>query len=378
MRVGVSLLISNPGDWDRYEARAEAPQGIADHQLFDDTLEIASLVEPLGFDALWSVEHHGSPYLLHPDPLQLLAYYAGMTERLDVGSMVAVLPWHDPVRIAEQIALLDNLLQGRRMLLGFGRGAAQREFDAMRVPMGESRERFAECLEVVRLALSTEWFEYEGTHYQIPLTTVRPRPRSPDLADRMYMAWGSPASLEIAARAELGVLATATRSWEKHAADLDRFNRIRAENGWAPKQPIVCAYVHCDPSSQAAWEAARSHFSIYWDLALRHYAWQDRDDLASKGYEHYADTARQGASKAGTGQGERLIRSQVWGTPSECLDKLLAIRKQTMAEEFVLIFGYGGMPTDMIAESMRLIAHEVLPELHELPPEIDGEPSGNS
>src|SRR6185295_2554531 len=105
-----------------------------------------------------------SPYIMTGGAIQHLTYMAGQTKRIDFGTMVVVLPWYDPVVVAEQISVLDNLLQGRRLTLGLGRGAAKREFDAYRIPMEESRERFAESLIILRKALTQEWFSHEGTY----------------------------------------------------------------------------------------------------------------------------------------------------------------------------------------------------------------------
>src|SRR5690242_6140884 len=87
---------------------------------------LGDLVETLGFDSLWALEHHFSGYAMSPEPTQLLAYFAGRTKRIQLGTAVIVLPWHDPVRVAEQIALLD-IMCGGRCLFGFGRGAASTE-----------------------------------------------------------------------------------------------------------------------------------------------------------------------------------------------------------------------------------------------------------
>ena len=80
---------------------------------------------------------------MSPHPLKLLSYFAGRTRRLTLGTAVIVLPWHDPVRVAEEIALLD-VLSGGRCIFGFGRGAASVEYAGMRVPMEEARARFVE------------------------------------------------------------------------------------------------------------------------------------------------------------------------------------------------------------------------------------------
>ena len=182
MKVGVSLFLQNYRDWDRYEAieRGEAAGAmvVGDPQIFEEDLYLGGLVEPLGFDSLWTVEHHFTPYTMVPDPIQLLSYFAGRTERIEMGTMVIVLPWHDPVRVAEGIAMLDNMLAGRALSVGFGRGLGRREFGALRVPMEESRERFIEALDVIRLALSDEWFSYDGAFTTIPRTTIRPRART--------------------------------------------------------------------------------------------------------------------------------------------------------------------------------------------------------
>ena len=157
MRVGLSLFFQNYYDWGRFEAREEeAPIGL-DAGIYEDEISLADMASEYGFDSLWTVEHRVSPYTLVPDPSVMLAYLAGRTH-LDIGTMVIVLPWHDPLQTAEHITMLDNLLQGGRLTIGFGRGAGRREFDALRVSMSESRGRFLEALEVVRKALTQERF----------------------------------------------------------------------------------------------------------------------------------------------------------------------------------------------------------------------------
>src|SRR6267378_4139664 len=93
---------------------------------------------------------------------------------MKVGTAVIVLPWHDPVRVAEEIALLD-ILCGGRCLFGFGRGAASVEYEGFRIPMGEARPRFAEAAQLIRKALREPEFEWQGEFYQIPRTSIRPR-----------------------------------------------------------------------------------------------------------------------------------------------------------------------------------------------------------
>src|ERR1700733_1740188 len=153
MKVGMALnMLCREGRW--------AASVVGEHLAMGDP------AEPLGFDSLFALEHHFTGYAMSPSPTQLLSYYAGRTKRITFGTAVIVLPWHDPVRVAEQIALLD-IMCGGRCLFGFGRGAASTEYEGFRVPMGEARARFVEAAEIIKLALAQENFEFHGEDYQI-------------------------------------------------------------------------------------------------------------------------------------------------------------------------------------------------------------------
>src|SRR5579863_1968835 len=103
-------------------------------------LDFCLRAESAGFDSVWLTEHHFSNYGLIPDPMLALSYIAARTSRVKLGTAVLVLPWHDPVRLAEQIILADHL-SGGRLVIGIGRGLSKDEFDGLRVPLAESRER---------------------------------------------------------------------------------------------------------------------------------------------------------------------------------------------------------------------------------------------
>src|SRR5919108_4461240 len=164
MKVGIALnMLSEP------------PR--PDVAVVSDHLAMGALAEPLGFDSLFALEHHFTGYAMSPSPTQLLSYFAGRTRRLTLGTAVIVLPWHDPVRVAEEIALLD-VLSGGRCIFGFGRGAASVEYAGMRVPMEEARARFVEAAKIVVEALTHDSFEWDGEFFKIPRTAIRPRPIS--------------------------------------------------------------------------------------------------------------------------------------------------------------------------------------------------------
>ena len=182
MHIGFSVPFQNP-----FDARSDA-------EVYHRELGFALQAEMWGFDSIWTVEHHFTDYTMCPDPLQLLTYLAGQTRRIQLGTGVIVLPWHDPVRVAEQITLLDNL-SGGRVLLGIGRGIAKVEYDGFRVPMDTSRQRFLEYAGVVLRALEDGYIEHDGELLQQPRRAVRPRPEH-SFRGRTYAAAVSPDSMD--------------------------------------------------------------------------------------------------------------------------------------------------------------------------------------
>ncbi len=370
MRVGVSLFTQNHGDWDRFEDGSGEQQSPAtDQETYEAELALAEQIEPLGYDSIWAVEHHFSPLNLTPSPLLFLANLAGRTRRVDIGTMVVVLPWHDPLRVAEEIAMVDNLLQGRRLFVGLGRGAARREFDPRRIPMGESRARFLEGLEILRGALTRERFSYEGEHYSIAETSLRPRPRSADLLDRFMVAGNSAETLEIAGRERLGLLLLNHKPWEDYGDEVGRYNAVRAQHGFPPAQPTVVVNAVCAETGDEAWDELLRYFGEMKDGTNRHYEWDEPTHfLEAKGYEHYAQAAERRLNATPQELARESALTQVWGTPEQCLEKLRFIQRMTGAREFVIVFKYGTMPYAVAERSMRLFAEGALPGLHALDP----------
>jgi alkanesulfonate monooxygenase SsuD/methylene tetrahydromethanopterin reductase-like flavin-dependent oxidoreductase (luciferase family) len=375
MKVGVSLFAQNYTDWDRFEAAEsqadDKPQKISDAQIYREQFKLGKLVEPLGFDSLWTVEHHFTPYTMVNNPTQFLSYFAGCTERIDMGTMVVVLPWHDPVMVAEGYVALDHMLGGRTLKVGLGRGLGIREYTGHRVPMDESRERFKESLDALRASLSDEWFSYDGAHVKIPRTTLRPRPR-PDskLLDNLYIAWGSPSSMPVAAHENCKPLFIPQRLWEDHKQELGEYNRIRVEeHGWKPERPTVVCWVYCAESDAEAEEGARQYLVEYGDSALRHYQFMGEHLQGLKGYEYYAQMAKMRAAMPdGADIGAIYLQNNIWGSPKTCLEKLARVNDMMGADEFVAVFSYGSMPLEKAEKSMRLFAKEVLPKTQAFKP----------
>ena len=229
--------------------------------------------------------------------------------------------------------------------------------------MDESRDRFAEALEVLRKALSQEWFAHEGDFYSIPETTIRPRPRNPeDLVNRMRVAWTSPQTLPISANAGLGMLMTNQKSWEEYGEDVRGFNAVRAEKGWSPIQPSVVVHVSCFDTEEEAWNLIKNHTTEAQLSIRKHYGWEDEERfLNTKGYEQYAKFSETLKRKTPEEVGEYNAKPQAWGTPDQVYEKLANVQRTTSAEELILNFRFGNMPVETAERSMRLFASDVLP-----------------
>src|SRR5215467_3412311 len=172
MDVGLQMVFASYG-WTN----------VSDGEVWDEELRLARLAADLGFDVLWSVEHHFNDYSFCPDNLQLMSYLASECPDVGLGTAAVILPWHDPLRVAEQVSILDHLSRGR-LRLGIGRG----------------------------LALRTGVMEGNGPLYRQPRTEIRPRPtRSFD--GRLYAVASSDDSVVSAARLNARMVMFADRPW---------------------------------------------------------------------------------------------------------------------------------------------------------------------
>jgi alkanesulfonate monooxygenase SsuD/methylene tetrahydromethanopterin reductase-like flavin-dependent oxidoreductase (luciferase family) len=336
-----------------------------DLEVYQGDLRLAELAEPLGFESVWGVEHHFTDYTMCPDVLQFLTYMAGRTERARLGSMVVVLPWHDPLRVAEQVSMLDNI-SGGRMILGLGRGAGRVEFDGFRVPMEESRERFVESAQMLLRGLETGYCEYDGTFVKQPRAAIRPAPFK-SFRGRTYAAAVSPESARIMAELGVGILIIPQKPWKEVAKELEAYRAIFREVNRAEAPPPVSAgWVFCDESADRAEAMARRYIGGYYQTVLDHYQFASDHLARTKGYEYYGKMAEKIATY-GTGTViDYFMNLQVWGTPEQCYERILDIHARTGNSHFVGVFSYAGMPWEDAERNMRLFARAVMPELRKL------------
>src|SRR3954451_8429878 len=132
--------------------------------------------EALGFYSSFVTEHHFTGIGQLSAPLTLLTFLAARTTRLRVGTAILVLPWHNPVLLAEQVATLD-LLSGGRLDLGVGKGYRKNEFDAFCIPIAEAQDRFTECLQLMLKSLASRTrFSHHTERWNFENIIVEPEP----------------------------------------------------------------------------------------------------------------------------------------------------------------------------------------------------------
>jgi alkanesulfonate monooxygenase SsuD/methylene tetrahydromethanopterin reductase-like flavin-dependent oxidoreductase (luciferase family) len=344
-------------------------EGHDDASVVREHFAMGDLAEPLGFDSLFALEHHFTGYAMSPAPTQLLAYFAGRTQRIQLGTSVIVLPWHDPVRVAEQIALLD-IMCGGRCLFGFGRGAATVEYAGFRIPMEEARPRFVEAAQIVVKALSNESFEHEGQFFRLPRMSIRPRPIShPER--RFYASSVSPESAEVIAKMGFGMFMIMQNEWSKAAADIYNFHDIAESVGHAPRPPVILTNVSCAETRGEAQERAFKYLGAKWDSIDTHYNFSDGHLANVKGYEAYGKVGKTYAKMKDEDFRQKAtdfyVSIQITGTPDDCLQKIEDLHRLTGVGHLVTEFSFGGLPHAQAETSMRLFADRVLPTLQRDP-----------
>lgn len=349
MDVGLQMICSAYG-WT----------GVSDRQVYDEEIKLALLAADLGFDALWAVEHHHHDYSFCPDNMQLMAYLAAQRPDIDVGTAAVILPWNDPLRIAEKVSMLDHFTNGR-FRFGIGRGLARREFEAFRTDMDESRSRFDEAAAMIVEALETGWMEGDGPHYKQPRVEIRPRPRFP-IRDRLYAVASSDDSVVSAARIGARMVMFADRPWPSRLPAILRHRALFQEmHGRRGPPPLIADFCVCTPTMDGAHELARKHMGPFVMSNFEHYELLGDHFAKVKGYDSYAAKVAVAKEVGIEGIIDGFMQASVWGTPDQVL-RMLEDRRSLLGDfELATSFRFGGTPIEVSEGSLRLYAKEVLP-----------------
>ena len=336
---------------------------VTDAQVYEDEVRLAKQAEGLGFDALWPVEHHYFDYAFCPDNLEFLAYMAGCTQTIALGTAAVILPWNDPIRVAEKVSMLDHLSNGR-VKFGMGRGLSRREFAPFRgIELEETRERFDEASLMIVKALETGVMEGDGPFYKQPRAEIRPRPHK-SFEGRIYAVANSSDSVEACAKAGGGMIMFAETRWEKRMPSIEQHRKRFKEIHGREAPPIMVAdFTFCHEDADYAHERAEHYLAVYLQSLLEHYELMGYHLGKTKGYAGYGKQAEILRHIGFDRYVEGFLAANAYGTPQQMLDKYKARYDIVGGFESATCFRFGGIPYEQAEASMHLFAEKVLPEL---------------
>src|ERR1700723_3552170 len=291
-----------------------------------------------------------------------MSYLTAACPNIDLGTAALIVPWHDPLRVAEQAAVLDMLSKGR-LRLGFGRGLARREFAAFRLSMDESRERFDEAAPMIVEALKTGFIEGDGKFYKQPRIEIRPRPQH-SFDGRIYAVASSEDSVNSAAKLGAHMVMFADRPWEMRAPVIKRGQELHRQYHGTPAPHVMLTEFCIGAPTPAETEGeARQYQGKFVESNFYHYEFLGEHFKTVKGYDAYqqkAEIARKGGLE---GAVAGFMQAASWGTPDKILRGLEARRALLGDYELNVAFRFGGTPYEVSERGLKFFAKEVLPVL---------------
>lgn len=338
MDIGTFLLMQSPSHRPSEEIYARG-------------VELGQAAEALGFKNVWLGEHHFSTYGYLSRPAQLATYIAAKTTKIRVGTAVIVVPLHHPLLVAEEVATLDLLSNGRADI-GFGRGYQHYEFARFGLELDAARARWDESIDIIMKAFEGKPFTYEGKHYRLPETSVFPLPTQKPHPP-IWVVAQSPYAIEATVRRGFNVL---TGGYGMPVEMLGEFGNImkKAIDQVQPKtKPCIGVQraVYVTKNEADAREAAeQARWNMRVTLSLRN------------GYEQVVNGAAVPVPVPNEPSIDELLeRHLVIGTPETVIRQIKRIQELVGITHFNCAFWIGDLSQQRVLNSMELFSKEVMP-----------------
>ncbi len=325
------------------------------HEAFEESVSQVRLAEESGFDFCLIAEHHFSDYGIAPSPLLEALAFARATSRIRIGTGVAVLPEWQPLRLAEEMAVVDQL-SGGRFIAGVGRGFVPFEQERLGVVVEEGRARFEESLDVLVQAWTATDFTYAGRHVRVDHpTTVLPRPlQTPH--PPIWLAGASAESAELIGSRGLTAITSGAAGLERLREQHGEYVRARHRHGRGDEPLHVVAQTQVHVAETAAEARATLPFA----------RWQAR--AVARIVQGRVTRGVLDASPAEDDPSDEVLLSrQFIGTPDEIVQRLSALNDAGVTHVSMLM-EFGGLDAARIERSIRLVGREVIPALRDLTP----------
>jgi alkanesulfonate monooxygenase SsuD/methylene tetrahydromethanopterin reductase-like flavin-dependent oxidoreductase (luciferase family) len=339
-----------------------------DHRVMLDTLEEIRLADELGYDSAWLTEHHFSRYGILGSPLLLGAAIAETTTRIRIGTAVVVLPFHNPLRLAEDAATLD-ILSGGRLELGVGRGYQPKEFAGFGIDPESSKQRYNEIVDMLKLAWTQESFSYEGEYYSCTDLSVSPTPVQPG-GPPIRHAVVSPTSFPERGQAGDHIITSPTFAplgrMKKH---FGAYRAALVEGGHDPSQFEI-------PFMQQAWVGrTEERLPQVAEAALTYYRSVGKvvpgSNEAIAAEAEYYDKVRANIELLTLEQ--TLTHGGNFGSVDQVVDTIGRLATELGVSHYICWFRIPSLDRRVALEAMETFASDVIPQLRDLEPAGVGE-----
>lgn len=332
-------------------------------------LDLLAESEALGFDSLWANEHHFDPYGgIIPSPPTLLAALSQRTQRVRLGTSIVVLPLHNPIEIAEQLAMVDLMSNGR-VEFGIGRGFVEFDYDRLHVPREGSNERMREQLEVILKAWRGERFSHEGRFYTYKDVELWPKPEQRPHPPIWVSCSRTPASFAWAGERGFNVLTVAYHSVQNLIPNTRLYREAWDKAGHPKGKWNLATHYHCvlAESKREAREIAGKAWRRYMEATNHTF---ERLEAGATGPG--ADARRKLTQELS--DTDRMVEElrQIAGTPDECVTLLERAQDVLGFNQCDCTFFFGGVTYEQAQRSLRLFATEVMPKLRQREPQLAG------
>ena len=343
-------------------------------ELYEEYFEQVEFTDQEGWDGLILNEHHFSAYAMDPSPIVIASHLASRTEHLDLSFLGNVVPVRgNPIRVAEELAVLDNL-SGGRVIGGFARGIGIEylAYNENRGPMGPgedvSRDMFEEAIELIHKAWTAEDpFDWDGEFWQYENVYIWPKPYQQPRPPTWMPATSEP-SIRIAAKHELSLARQGEPAMVREG--FETYERIAEEDyGWTPTEEnrIMLNGIFVGEDSEKARESLTEHVRYHWEYL---FGGVHRGAAArNAGDEHYdPETHRQNIAPHAIEfmdlDAEETVDGMLVGEPEEVVAQLERIYEAVGGFGHLAgTFQHGDAPQEKTMRSLELFADEVLPEI---------------
>src|SRR5882672_2042907 len=364
-----------------------------DHAVIEETLEQCVLADEMGFDAIWFVEHHFlTSFSMSPCPEVMFGALSRMTKRIRLGFGVVSLPYHHPVRVAERVAMVDHMLDGR---VQYGTvSSAPYEQIGKEIESRNTRARCEESPRVNPRIWEDGQFSHEGQFWTVPPRDVRPKPLQ-KAHPRIWVAALQPATYQLAAETGIGVMALSVAAPSYLAPHIkeykERVRHAKPVGKFINDQWLSSTMAICDWDNKGARELAakslRTFFGpdrpylkdqthLYEQLVS---SWGGVPEHLKANFSRYLKTeGAEGAPAVDLSGGSGQIASALWnqidadtlvergvlvaGDPESCL-KGIAIHEEAGVDELQFLMATETVPHEKVMTSIELFGKHVIPEL---------------